>query len=101
MFGIRAITHHYAAIQSLPGRSSEMDSDEVPFVPVACKQDRMRYRSCESPPSTRWTTIDLNPLAKCLQEQDISIRYLQVVGDILGSSSRIVSILRHSFPPLF
>src|SRR5436190_20146393 len=98
MFRIRGITHDRAAIQSFPGGPSEMDSDEVPFVAVACKQDRMRYRFRGS---TNRTSVLLNPLAKCLQEQAISRRYLQVLGDILGFSTGLVRILRHGFPPLF
>src|ERR1700730_5162762 len=46
-----------------------------------------------------WTGILLNSSAVCSQEQDMSLRYLQNVGDI--RVFRIVRILRHSFAPLF
>ena len=45
MLRVRGITHDRATIQSLPSRSREMDRHEIPFIAVACKQDRMRHCS--------------------------------------------------------
>ena len=43
------------------------------------------------------TGIFLNPFAVCSQEQDISLRYLEDVGDIPAFSKELVRILRHAF----
>ena len=67
MLRVRGITHDRATIQSFPGGSPEMDSHEIPFIPVACKQDRMRHRFRGG---ANWTGILLNPSAVCSQEQD-------------------------------
>jgi hypothetical protein len=44
-----------------------------------------------------WTGILLNAFAVCLQEQDISRRYEQDVGDMLAFSNRLIGILTYSF----
>src|ERR1700686_4938194 len=97
MFRIRSITHDDAAVGGLPAGSLEVDSNQVAFITVTCEEDRVRCRLCKI---NKWTVVNLNPLAVCLQEQNISIRHFQGIGYILGFSARMISILRHGFPPL-
>src|SRR6266516_233381 len=97
MFRIRSITHDDAAVHGLPAGSLEVNSHEVAFIPVTREEDRVRCRLCKI---NKWTVVHLNPLAVCLQEQNISILNFQVVGNILEFNESIVSILRHGITPL-
>ena len=93
MLCVRGITHDRTTIQSFPSRSREMDSHEIPLRPVAGKKIRMRHR-CRG--GGNWTGIPLNACAVCSQEQDISRRYVQDVGDILAVSNRLIGVLTYS-----
>ncbi len=58
---------------------------EIALMP-AYAQDRVRHRIRGG---ANWTGILLSPSAVCLQEQDISRRDLQDVGDLLGGGQHL------------
>src|SRR6266480_5940270 len=97
MFRIRSITYDNAAVRGLPAGSLEVNSNEVTFITITREEDRVRCCLCKI---NKWAVVNLNPLAVCLQEQNISIRHFQGIGYILKFSARIVRILTHGFPPL-
>src|SRR5579863_9614544 len=96
MYRISSIAHDYATVHSLPARPLEVNCNEVTFIPIAAEEDRVRcsLRLCKI---NNWAVVNLNPFAVRLQEQNVSVRYFQTVGDIRGFSGRIGSILKHSF----
>jgi hypothetical protein len=73
-----------------------MDSHEISLVPVALDQDRMRHGFGSG---GNWTGILLNSPPVCSQEKDISLWYLQDVGDMPVWSSRVVKNFNHSLAP--
>jgi hypothetical protein len=94
MLCVRRITHDRTAIQGLPSRSREMDRHQIPLIIVTGNKVRMRHR-CGG--GVNWTGLPLNAYAVCLQEQDISRRYGQNVGDRLAFRKRLTGILTYSF----
>jgi hypothetical protein len=71
-----------------------MDSHEIPLILIAGIKVRMGHR-CRG--GVNWTGILLNAYTVCSQEQDISRRYVQDVGDRLAFSKRLTGILTYSF----
>src|SRR4051812_43519235 len=90
---ILGVTDNGAAIQSLPSGPAEVNSNEIPFILVACKEYRMRYRFRGG---TNGASVLLHSYTARLKAQGISRRRLQNMGNIHAFTGKLVRISGHS-----